>query len=160
MLYDLASGLRASIAGFGFLVGICWDKAFETSYDMILTPKSTTMESIGHEYRDRCPQRMQRDRPARKKPSLIEEALWRVQRLRERITECVKDEAGVTHGGFVSVGLTRFLKATHEAVKLGPAAKLQLRPEGRTEVKAVTLPVQMDERHMHRLHDVLLPQLA
>ena len=34
-------------------VGICWDKAFETSYDMILTPKSTTMESIGHEYRDR-----------------------------------------------------------------------------------------------------------
>ena len=32
---NVDAGLRLSIAGFGMLVGICWDKAFETAFETV-----------------------------------------------------------------------------------------------------------------------------
>ena len=37
---DAASGLRLVMSGLGVLVGICWDKAFETAYETVLEEKS------------------------------------------------------------------------------------------------------------------------
>ena len=37
---DIASGLRFVMSGLGMLVGISWDKAFETSFDTVLEEKS------------------------------------------------------------------------------------------------------------------------
>eukprot|EP00438_Fugacium_kawagutii_P016884 Skav223774 [mRNA] locus=scaffold521:197680:199383:+ [translate_table: standard] len=39
-LENIASSLRLAMSGFGLLVGIAWDKAFETSYEALLNKKS------------------------------------------------------------------------------------------------------------------------
>lgn len=38
--HSAAFGLRFVMSGLGVLVGICWDKAFETAYETILEPRS------------------------------------------------------------------------------------------------------------------------
>ena len=38
--HSAAIGLRFVMSGLGVLVGICWDKAFETAYETILEPRS------------------------------------------------------------------------------------------------------------------------
>ena len=32
---NVEAGLRSAIAGFGMLVGICWEKAFETAFETV-----------------------------------------------------------------------------------------------------------------------------
>ena len=44
-----ASALRNVMGGLGLLVGICWDKAFEGSYETVLDPKSMSRLAFQHD---------------------------------------------------------------------------------------------------------------
>lgn len=107
------------------------------------------------------------DEPEPEPSTRLQSLAKRVKSLRERVTECAKEEvsrctsaaAGAprgTRGQFDSVALTRFLKATNDAVRHGPMGKVKL-PIMARKPRAVTLPLQMDEQDLRALHEILLP---
>lgn len=107
------------------------------------------------------------DEPEPEPSTRLQSLAKRVKSLRERVTECAKEEvsrctsaaAGAprgTRGQFDSVALTRFLKATNDAVRHGPMGKVKL-PIMARKPRAVTLPLQMDEQDLWALHEILLP---
>ncbi|CAE8726051.1 unnamed protein product, partial [Polarella glacialis] len=95
--------------------------------------------------------------------------------LRAQITELLRsshscpqlDAQAATASTFDSVALTRYLRATTAAVKLGPAAKVSLpwQPSSNgsggagADTKSLCLPLLLDGGGISTLHEMFLPRM-